>query len=56
MKTYNVDESRKKDDDGGEDTNQGAVQSRLNYSLRECLQRHWEDLEDRRIPTINIQF
>lgn len=44
LKTYNVDESRKKDDDDGEDAHQGAVQSGLDYPLRKSLQRDWEQL------------
>lgn len=44
MKTYNIDESRNKDDDDGEHSNQGAVQSGLDYPLRDCLQRNWEQL------------
>ncbi len=44
MRTYNIDESRKKDDDDGEDAHQSAVQSGLDYPLREGLQRDWEEL------------
>lgn len=44
MRTYNIDESRKKDDDNGEDAHQSAVQSGLDYPLRKSLQRDWEEL------------
>lgn len=40
--TYNIDKSRKKYSDEGEDADHGAVQSGLDYLLRECLQRDWE--------------
>lgn len=44
MRTYNIDESRKKDDDDGEDAHQSAVQSGLDYPLRKSLKRDWEEL------------
>lgn len=44
MRTYNVDESRKKDNDDGEDAHQSAVQSGLDYPLRKSLQRDREEL------------
>lgn len=44
MTTYNIDESRKKDDDDGADTHQRAVQSGLDYPFGESLQRDWEKL------------
>lgn len=44
MRTYDIDEGRKKDNDYGEDAHQGAVQSGLDYPLRQSLQRHWEQL------------
>ena len=31
VRTYNIDESRKKDNDDGEDAHQSAVQSGLDY-------------------------
>lgn len=42
--TYNVDESREKDDDDGEDAHQGAVESGLDDPLREGLQGDGEQL------------
>lgn len=44
MTTYNIDESREKDDDDGEDAHQGAVQSGLDYPFGKSLQRDWEKL------------
>lgn len=45
VRTYYIDESRKKDDDDGEDSHQGAVQSGLDYPFRKSLQGDWEELE-----------
>lgn len=46
-KTHHIDESRQKDDDDGEDAHQGAVQSGLDYPLRQSLQWDWEELRRR---------
>ena len=44
MRTYNIDESRQKDDDDGEDAHQRAVQSGVDYLPGESLQGHREQL------------
>lgn len=46
LTTYNVDESRKKDDDDGENAHQGTVQSGLDYPSGESLQSGWEKLDE----------
>lgn len=53
MRTHNIDESRKKDDDDGEDAHQGAVQSGLDYPFRKSLQRDREELEDRQSEAVS---
>lgn len=45
VRTYNIDESRKKDDDDGGDAHQGAVQSGLDYPFRKSLQGDREELQ-----------
>lgn len=42
--TYNVDEGREKDQDDGEDSHQGAVESGLDDPLGQGLERHREKL------------
>lgn len=44
--THNVNESRQKHSEDGEDANQGAVESGLNYPFRESLKGDREDLRE----------
>lgn len=44
MTTYNIDESRKTDDDDSEDAHQGAVEPGVDYPSGESLQSDGEEL------------